>query len=142
MPITAMTSALSSQLESTFNADVSGTPNSNAALIAATIASVVPSGLFPAGVTMIPVVPAGVSACQAILNSAFNMGVSGTPSSTAQMMASAIAALAPMIPPTGMSILKSILENIANMGLSGTPSSTAQMMASAIIAYYSAGMVI
>ena len=140
--ITAMSSALSSQLQGCFNTGVSGTPSSNAARISSAIASIVPSGLIYVGTSWIPVVPAGVSACQAILNSAFNMGVSGTPSSTAQMMASAIAALAPMIPPSGMSILKSMLENIFNMGLSGTPSITAQMMASAIISYYTAGMVV
>ena len=142
MPITATLSALTTQLQTVFNAGISGTPNSNAIAISSAIASIVPSGLFPAGITMIPVVPAGVSACQAILSSAFNMGASGTPSSVAQMMASAIAALAPMVPSIGLSTLKTMLENIANMGLSSAPSATSQMMAAAIIAYYLSGGVV
>jgi hypothetical protein len=140
--ITAMASALSSQLASVFNSGVSGTPSSNAVRISSAIASIVPSGLIYVGTSWIPVVPAGVSACQAILNSAFRMGLSGTPSATSQMMASAIAALAPIVPAAGMSLLKSLLQNIANMGLSGTAGVTSKLMANYIIAYYSAGSVI
>ena len=142
MAISAMTSALSSQLQGIFNTGLPGSPTSNAVRIASAIASIVPSGLIYVGVSWIPVVPAGVSACQAMLNIAFNTGLPGTPSSSSQIMASAIAALAPMVPPAGMSVLKSLLQSIDNMGLSGAASTSAQMMASCIISYFVAGGVI
>jgi hypothetical protein len=142
MAITAMTSALSAQLQSTFNTGLPGTPTSNAVRIASAIASIVPSGQIYVGISWVPVIPAGVAACQAMLNTAFNTGLPGTPSSSSQIMASAIAALAPMVPSVGVTILKSMLQNIDNMGLSGSASTTSQMMASAIIAYFTAGGVI
>ena len=142
MPIAAMSSALAAELQSVFNTGVSGSPSSNASAIASAIASIVPSGLIYVGVSWVPVVPAGISACQAMLLDTFNSGLSGTPSVSSQIIASAIAVLAPMVPPSGMNVLKSMLQSIDNMGLSGSASATAQMMASAIISYYTSGGVI
>jgi hypothetical protein len=142
MPIAATTTALASALQGMDNSGVAGTPVSTSTLLTSAIASVAPSGLFPAGLALIPLPPAGFAATQSILNSVFNMGVAGTPAMTSQVMASAIAALCPIVPPTGMAALQAALQSIANMGVAGTPSATSQIMATAIVSYFMMGMVI
>jgi hypothetical protein len=111
-------------------------------MITSAIASIAPMGLFPAGAVLIPLIPAGFSACQALLKSAFSLGIGGTPSITAQGVASAIAVLVPMVPPLGLSLLQTLLESAFRMGVAGTSSVTSQMIASAIITYYMTGGVI
>ena len=142
MPIAATQPALSSSLESINNLGVAGTPSSISIMITTAIAGICPSGLFPVGISFIPLPPAGFSACQSTMSSAFNMGAAGTPSTTAQIMASAIATLCPIVPPTGLTLLQTMIENASNMGVAGSPSTTAQIIATAVINYYMAGLVI
>jgi hypothetical protein len=138
MPITAGMSMIQNQLKSAFNMGAGGTPSATSQMIAAAIASAVPMAMIP-GTPPIPLSPSGMSAAANMLKSAFNMGAGGTPSMTAQMIASAISLIAPLCPPTGMTLLKTQLENVFNMGASGKPDMTAQMIALAVCNFYQMG---
>jgi len=142
MPIAAALTPLQSQIDAAQNAGVAGSPSLTSTQIATALASAVPMGIIMLGPTPTPLVPAGFSATQSLLQAAFNMGVAGTPSSVAQMIASAISVMAPLAPPIGLSALQSMIQAIFNLGLAGSSSTTAQMLATAIVTYYTSGAVL
>jgi len=136
MPIAATMSALQSLLQNVFNSGIAGKPELSSLTYANAIASIAPSGLFPAGSAMIPLVPAGFSACQSLLQNAFNSGLAGTPDLTSVLVATAISVLCPMVPPSGLSTLQSLLQNVYASDVAGTPDLTSMMEANAIISYF------
>ena len=139
--INSAASPLTSILQSLFNQGASATSSSDATSFANAIASIVPMGFIQAGISMVPLVPAGLAACQVALNALFNAGVSGTSSSASQQMASAIATVAPLCPPSGLAMLQTLLLSAFNAGASGTPAISAQSIANAVVQYYLAGTV-
>lgn len=142
MPIASAIPVIQSQLQSIARMGISGTPDLTAVMIASILASAVPSGLFIGTTPPTPLVPTGISATQSILNSTFQMGISGTSEVSSQLMASAIAALCPIVPPIGLSLLKNLLQNISNLGITGSPELTSQILANAIVNYFMSGLVI
>jgi hypothetical protein len=142
MPIAAALPILTAQIQSAQNMGIAGSPDLISFIIASTLASVAPMGLIMAGLGLIPLVTAGVSATQTILKSSYDTGIAGSPSLTSQIIASAVAALCPLVPPTGITLLKTLLESIDNLNIAGKNELTSQMQASAIVAYFTAGLVI
>jgi hypothetical protein len=142
MPIAATLPLLKTQLESIFNSGIAGKPNLMALQITSAVASVLPSGLFPVGTAFIPPPPVGFSATQAQLGSSFNMGIAGKADAVALQIASAIAALSPIVPPTGLSLLQTQLKQAFSMDIAGKSTATAALIASAIITYYQTGLVV
>jgi len=142
MPIAAALPILTAQIQSAQNMGIAGSPDLISSIIASTLASVAPMGLMFMGVTMVPLVPAGVSATQSIMKSAYNTGIAGSSSLTSQIISSAVAALCPLVPPTGITLLQTLLQSIDNLDIAGKNELTSQMQASAIVAYFTAGLVI
>lgn len=142
MPIATTLSALQAQLSSSQNTGIAGNPSLTSTQIAAAVSAVAPAGLIMVGIIPTPLVPAGFTAMQQLLQSSFNSGVAGTPSLTSQQIANAVSVLCPLVPPIGLPVLQSLLLSMSNMGLAGSSDMTAQMFASAIIAYFTSGTVI
>jgi hypothetical protein len=142
MPISAAMTPLAQLIKLALITDLGGSPDTLAQIIAGAVASVSPMGLFPMGMAMIPLVPAGMSGTQAIIKNAFISDMGGSPNTLAQIISSAIAMLCPMVPPTGLSALQALLTPAFQMDMGGSPDSMAQTIASAVVTYFTCGMVI
>lgn len=106
------------------------------------ISSVVPSGLIPAGVTLVPLVPAGMMASSALLQTALSMGKGATIATTSKLTAQAISVLAPQCPPAGLMVLSSQLESALSSGKGAKTSVVCQQFSQSIIQYYLSGGVV
>jgi hypothetical protein len=142
MPISAGLPILQAQLKSIASMGVAATPQLIATMLSSALAAIAPMGLLAAGPAMIPLVPAGITGTQSMLNSAYNTGTGGKSTVTSQMIAAAVSILCPMVPPTGITLLQTLLSNVDSLGVAGTPDLTAQLQASAIITYFTTGLVI
>lgn len=142
MPIAGTTSALQSQFKSGLTLDLAADPDLVATSLSSAIAAIAPSGLFPAGAVMVPLVPAGLSATQSLFKNALTLDIAADPDLTATVLASGVSVLCPMVPPAGMSLLQSQFKNALTLDVAADPDLVATSMASAVISYFSAGGVV
>ena len=142
MPLSAALNPLQSLIKLALISDVGGSPNMLAQSISGAIAAIAPMGLFPAGMAMIPLVPAGVTGAQSLMQTSFISDVGGSPDVLSNIIGGAIVAVCPMVPPIGLTALQSLLKIAFQMDMGGTPDAVAQSIAGAIVTYYSMGMVV
>lgn len=141
MPIASSQPMLQSQIISALSQGPAVQTTNVATTIGTAVASSASTGLLP-GVPPIPVIPAGVSACIALISQALNMGSAAQVSLTAQNIAQAVSVCAPMVPPIGLAFLQSQIQSALSMGSAAQVSTIAPIIASAIITYYGMGTVI
>ena len=142
MPIAGALAPLQSQLKSAITLDIAAEPEAVATLIASSIASIAPTGMFPAGAAMIPLAPAGLAATQSQIKNALTLDVAAEPETVAQLMAAGIAALCPIVPPSGLAPLQTQIKSAITLDIAAEPDTVAQMLSSAIISYFTAGGVV
>lgn len=142
MPIAAGLIPLKSQIENAFKLQRAASEDLVATLISSAIASVAPMGLFPMGVTMVPLIPSGMTAGKSQIATAFKMQRAAKEALVALQMASGISVICPMVPPAGLIALKSQIENAFKMQRAANEGLVAQQIAQGIITYYQSGGVI
>ena len=142
MPIPAAFPMLQSQIANAFNLQQAASADLVSTIITSALASAAPMGLFPVGVAMIPLIPAGFSATQSQIKNAFNLQQAANNQLNAQVMALGIAALVPMVPPSGLQLLQSQIATALNLDRAANNQLIAIQIANAIISYYLSGMVI
>jgi len=142
MPIPAIFSPLQAQISNAFNLQQASNPQLVATVITTALTSLVSMGLFPVGVSMIPLIPAGAAATQSQIANAFNLQQASGNQIDAQLIALAISVLVPMVPPIGLTLLQNQIANALNLQQAATPQLIATMISTAIINYYLSGMVI
>jgi len=139
MPIAAAQSLLKAQIGMALKMGKAAQVTTTAQVIASAIGSSVPMGFFPTAPVPVPLYPAGLSAGQALISSALNMGPAATIATTAQMMAMGISVIAPTAPPAGLSALQSQIESALSSGKGADQSIIAEQLATAIVQYYQSG---
>jgi len=142
MPIAAAMSPLKSQISSALKMDRSASPATIATMIAGAIAGVAPMGFMNMGITAVPLIPSGLSACKSQIQNALKMERSAKPNMIAQVLAIAISTLCPIVPPSGISICKSQISSAFKMERSATPNAIAGTISQAVITYFQAGGVL
>lgn len=142
MPIAATTTLLSTQIKMALNMGPAAMQDTVSQIINTAIASIAPSGLFPAGPAMIPLVPAGVAMAINQTSMALKMDVAATQDSVSGIIATAISMACPMVPPVGLSILQSQIKMALSMDVAATQDSVSNIIANAIISYYMMGGVV
>jgi hypothetical protein len=140
MPITAGFTALQSLIKVALISDVGGSPDTLAQIITNAIATISSMGMYPSGISMVPLVPAGMSGTQAIMKNALISDISGNPNVLAQIISSSISMLCSIVPPVGITSLQALLSSLfASVDIGGSPDVLAQQIASAIITYFTVG---
>lgn len=139
MPISAGTQPLKMGIESAWNFGKMATVDNSTQMFMANLASVVPMGLYPTGITLTPLVPAGVSASISTMIAGLSMGKTATIKNSSMQMAQAISLMAPMCPPAGLTALAQLIEASMSMGKCAKVSTVAQQIAQAIVLYYTTG---
>lgn len=139
MPITAGRSLLNNQIKSALSKGKSADINTTSQEITNAIASVVGMGIFPTSPSPLPLKALGKSAAKSLIKNALNMGRGANINTTAQMIATAISLIAPIVPPKGFSALKTALKNALSAGKGATIKNTANQFSAAIINYFSSG---
>lgn len=111
-----------------------------ATLIIAAVASAAPLGLYPPSPPPVfpstPVAPVGVAPATQGMTAALSMGPAAEEPMTAQLMAVAVASLAPAVPPAGLSLLQSDIETALSFGPAADPQTFAQLFSIAVVNYY------
>lgn len=139
MPIPASYSPMELGFSSSWNMGKGAQIQSSSQMFLSSLASVVPMGLYPMGLSIIPLTPAGLSASIGIMVSGLSMGRGAQISTTSKQMAQAISVLAPICPPAGLSILSSLIEASMSMGKGARVDTVAKQIAQAVVTYYQAG---
>lgn len=142
MPIAASTPALAAQISNAFSLGTVANQTAVALIITSAIASIAPSGLFPLGTILTPLIPAGFSACQNQIENSLNLGIAANPTLVGQIMGLAISVLCPIVPPIGLIALQNQLKNALNLQQTANPQTVGNALASAIITYYTSSGVI
>jgi hypothetical protein len=136
MPIAASLLALQSLIANAFNLGRAASPSNKASAITNAIASIAPTGLFPAGPVLIPLPAVGAAATQTILTQAFSLNRAAYPDAVAKMCAIGIAALCPIVPPIGLVILEIQLSQAFSLDRSANVQTVGMVFAQAVINYY------
>lgn len=142
MPIAAALPLLQTQIQNALNLGPAAQVPTVATIIASAVASAAPTGLFPPAPTPVPLVPAGLAAGQAQIQSALNLGPAAQQPVVAQLIALGVSLIAPAAPPAGLTLLKTQIENALNLSSAAQVPTVATIIASAIVQYYLAGGVI
>lgn len=142
MSVNSMTSTLQSQIETALGMDIAANPIATSQLVAVAIGSMAAVGKIPSAPSPIPVVPAGVAAGGAQIQTSLSMGPAAQQTIVAQIMALGISVIGVNAPPTGLSFLISQIESALNMGPAANNKTTAQIIGAAVPAYYNMGTVI
>jgi len=142
VPIAASQSLLKTQIKAALSLGKGASASSTATQIAAAVASAAPTGLFPPAPTPIPLVPAGLSAGQALITQSLSLGKGATISGTAQAMAAGISVIAPVAPPAGLSLLQTQISSALSAGKGADIDLVATQLSIAIVQYYVTGGVL
>lgn len=142
MPIAATTSVLQAQIKNALSLKQAATPDLVGTIIASALAGIAPSGLFPAGFMLVPLVPAGYAVTQSMISLAFNLKPGANKTVDSKMFSLGIAALCPIVPPIGLTLLEVQLSNSMDLKQAATPDLVATLMANAIISYFMSGGVV
>lgn len=142
MPIATIQVPLKSQLATSLKLGRAAKQDLVSLSMVTALAALVPAGLFPIGLGVIPLMPAGFAACKTQMKTALSMGRGANPSLVAQQISVGLSILCPIVPPAGLAALTSQIANALRMGRSATPNSVANIISQAIVLYYTAGMVI
>ena len=142
MPIPAAYSPFNSQLQTAWNMGKGAQVNTSSQLLCTALASVVPMGLIPSGISLIPLVPAGVTAASSLMTAGLSMGKGAQIGATSKQMAQAISILAPLCPPAGLTTLSSLIEVAMSMNKGAKVSTVAQQVSQAVVTYYQIGGVV
>ena len=139
MPIPAGYSPFNSQLQTAWGMGKGAQINTSSQLFCTALSSIVPMGLIPSGPTMIPLVPAGLTAASSLMIAGLSMGKGAQRSTTSKQMARAISVLSPLCPPAGLTSLSSMIEAALSMGKGAKVNTVAQQISQAVITYYQTG---
>lgn len=139
MPIPAVNTPLGSGISSAWNMGKGAQIQTSSQMFLIPLASVVPMGLYPMGMTMIPLAPTGLSASQGIMTAGLSMGKGAQIGTTSKQMAQAISVLAPTCPPAGLSILGSLIETAMSTGKGAKVDTVAKQISQAVVVYYQTG---
>ena len=139
MPIAAASSPISSGINSAWSLGKGAQVNSTTQMFITTLSTTVTMGLYPMGISMIPLSPTGMSAAQGIMVAGLSMGKGAKVNTTSKQMAQAISVLAPICPPAGLSSLGSLIESAMSMGKGAKVNTVAQQISQAIVTYYQTG---
>lgn len=142
MSVNALTSSLQSQIEAALSMDIAANPVATSQLVAAAIGSMAAVGKIPSAPSPIPVIPAGVAAGGALIQSALSLGPAAIQTLVAQMMAAGISVIGVNAPPAGLSYLQSQIETALSMGEAANNQTTAKIIGAAVPTYYNMGSVI
>lgn len=138
MPIAASVSMLQTQLQSALSMSQAAQISTSSQMITSSVATIVPTGILP-GVPPVPLAPIGISAGMSMILQGLSMGIAGTVSISAQLIASGVSLIAPLAPPSGLSLLTSQLQSAFSMKQAATADMASQLIATAIISYYTSG---
>lgn len=139
MPIAAAQPILQTQIQLLLSKGQSSNQNDFASQFTNTLSSVVPMGLFPAGIVPIPLVPSGRSACENLLRQALSLKNAANKDTVSILMALAISMLVPVVPPVGLTGLRSQIGNALSMGMASKQETFSSILSLAIVQYYMSG---
>lgn len=139
MPIPAIYSPFNAQIQTAWGMDKGAQVSTSSQLFCTALGSLVSMGLYPSGLTMIPLVPAGITAASSLMTAGLSMGKGATVSTTSRQMAQAVSLIAPLCPPVGLATLGTMMETAMSMGKGAKVSTVAQQIAQATVVYYQAG---
>lgn len=139
MPILAGYTPINLNISSAWNMGKGAQVSTSTQMFMTSLASVVPMGLYPMGIAMIPLTPAGLGASIGVMTAGLSMGKGAKVGTTSKQMAQAISLLAPLCPPAGLSSLGSLIEASMSMGKGAKVDTVSKQIAQAITAYYTTG---
>jgi len=139
MPIMAAQPILQTQIQLLLSKGQSANQNDFASQFTNALSSVVPMGLFPAGLVPIPLAPTGRTACESMIRQALSLKNAANTETVSMMMATGISLLVPMVPPAGLMSLKSQIKSALSMKVAANPQIFATILSIAIPQYYMMG---
>lgn len=143
MPISAAVTPMKNMIKQALSLSQGVTNDAIAGILTAAMVSSVSMGMFPPSPVPTPLIPSGASGTNSILKQALSLGQSATNSQIAQIMATAISVLVPLVPPAGMSTLKTMIENtVLNLSQGVDNDMIAGNLANAIVMYYTCAGVV
>ena len=139
MPIVAAYSPMEASITSAWSMGKGATVPTSTQMFCTAVGTGASMGLYPVGVSMVPLTPSGVSAATSLMTSALSMGKGAQINTTSQLMALAISVIAPLCPPVGLSTLGYQIEASMSHGKGAQVSTTSQLIAQAVVNYYVTG---
>lgn len=142
MPIMAAQPILQSQILTILSKGKSANQGDFASQFTNALSTVVPMGLFPAGIILIPLIPTGRSACENMIRQSLSLENAANQEVVSMLFATGISLLVPMVPPSGLMGLKSQIKNALSMKVASRQQLVALILSLAIPVYYMSGGVI
>ena len=142
MPVPAIYSPFNAQVQTAWGMNKGAQVSTSSQLFCTALGSLVPMGLYPSGVTMTPLVPAGITAASSLMTAGLSMGKGATVSTTSKQMAQAVSLIASLCPPVGLATLGTMIEAAMSMGKGAKVSTVAQQVSQAVVTYYQIGGVV
>ena len=139
MAIGAIQIPLGASIQAAWSVGKGAKVNTSSQTFALALASQIPAGMYPAGITLLPLVPTGVTAMSSLMTAGLSLGKGSTIASTSKLMAQSISVLAPMCPPIGVGLLGSLIEASMSLGKGAQVATVSKQIASAITLYYMTG---